>query len=324
MRALIEVHAPDCVGLLRDISKVFADERLDIRHARIVALGDSVVDTFYVRDASGQKIADGTLQQALDVRLLAAVAQICLYCNYYDDGVKFLGEDERYFESRQSFSDQLGSVELWSVIDQWPLFVGQTNLARSLAIVELLRSTLNVPGDIAEFGCWKGSTTLLFAKSLKLFDPMGPKIVHAFDSFEGLTEFHPSDSGVSERYATAYKGSREMLESCARLAGVADGIRIHQGIIEKVLPEFAVQHPHVRFSLVYCDTDLYSATKTILADTWRMITPGGLMVFDQWNMAEFPGEGIAVNEFMESATGTYEVIKPEFTRQPTLALRRLS
>jgi len=71
---VIEVHAPDRVGLLRDVSKVFADERLDIRHARIVTLGDNVVDTFYVRDANGKKINDVARQQSLAARLLAAVA----------------------------------------------------------------------------------------------------------------------------------------------------------------------------------------------------------------------------------------------------------
>jgi len=59
---------------LRDISKVFADERLDIRHTRIVTLGDNVVETFYIRDASGKKITDNAHQQSLATRLLAAVA----------------------------------------------------------------------------------------------------------------------------------------------------------------------------------------------------------------------------------------------------------
>ncbi|MFM7083270.1 MAG: ACT domain-containing protein, partial [Actinomycetota bacterium] len=71
---VIEVHAPDRVGLLRDISKVFADEQLDIRHARIATLGDNVVDTFYVRDTNGKKINDIARQQSLASRLIAAVA----------------------------------------------------------------------------------------------------------------------------------------------------------------------------------------------------------------------------------------------------------
>ena len=71
---VIEVHAPDRVGLLRDITKVFADERLDIRHARIATLGDNVIDTFYVREASGSLITDSQRRSVITKRILEAVA----------------------------------------------------------------------------------------------------------------------------------------------------------------------------------------------------------------------------------------------------------
>ena len=69
---VIEVHAPDRIGLLRAISKVLIDERLDIRHARISTLGDNVVDTFYIRDADGGKMHDLTRQRELATKLIAA------------------------------------------------------------------------------------------------------------------------------------------------------------------------------------------------------------------------------------------------------------
>ena len=62
---VIEVHAPDRVGLLRAISRVFADEKLDIRHARIVTMGDNVVDTFYVCEADGHKLTDSQRRMAI-------------------------------------------------------------------------------------------------------------------------------------------------------------------------------------------------------------------------------------------------------------------
>jgi [protein-PII] uridylyltransferase len=62
---VIEVHAPDRVGLLRSISRVFADEKLDIRHARIVTMGDNVVDTFYVCEAGGHKVTDPERRMAI-------------------------------------------------------------------------------------------------------------------------------------------------------------------------------------------------------------------------------------------------------------------
>lgn len=70
---VIEVHAPDRIGLLRAISKVFADEGLDIRHARVATLGDNVVDTFYVRDADGRLINDVGRRRYLTGLLLRAL-----------------------------------------------------------------------------------------------------------------------------------------------------------------------------------------------------------------------------------------------------------
>lgn len=71
---VIEVHAPDRIGLLRAISKVFADEGLDIRHARVTTLGDNVVDTFYVRDRDGRLVTDERRRRELTTLLVRAVA----------------------------------------------------------------------------------------------------------------------------------------------------------------------------------------------------------------------------------------------------------
>jgi [protein-PII] uridylyltransferase len=54
----IEVRAPDMVGVLHRITKAMADFGLDIRHARVLTLGDEVVDTFYVRESDGGLITD--------------------------------------------------------------------------------------------------------------------------------------------------------------------------------------------------------------------------------------------------------------------------
>ena len=70
---VVEVHAPDRVGILRDITRVFAEERLDIRHARIVTLGDNLVDTFYLCESDGSKIADALRREKIEQALLAAV-----------------------------------------------------------------------------------------------------------------------------------------------------------------------------------------------------------------------------------------------------------
>jgi len=55
---VVEVRAPDRIGTLYRITRVLADLDLDIRSAIIATVGHEVVDSFYVVDAAGAKVAD--------------------------------------------------------------------------------------------------------------------------------------------------------------------------------------------------------------------------------------------------------------------------
>jgi [protein-PII] uridylyltransferase len=55
---VIEVGAPDRIGLLYDITRALADLTLDVHLAKVSTYADRVVDAFYVRDAVGAKIID--------------------------------------------------------------------------------------------------------------------------------------------------------------------------------------------------------------------------------------------------------------------------
>ena len=72
---VVEVRAPDAVGVLYRITKAMADLALDIRHARVQTLGHEVVDTFYVRDRTGAKIADAFYIGEVERAVLHAVSE---------------------------------------------------------------------------------------------------------------------------------------------------------------------------------------------------------------------------------------------------------
>ena len=55
---VIEVGAPDRIGLLHDITRTFADLQLDVHLAKVATYDGRVVDAFYVRDELGRKITD--------------------------------------------------------------------------------------------------------------------------------------------------------------------------------------------------------------------------------------------------------------------------
>jgi [protein-PII] uridylyltransferase len=55
---VLEVRAPDEVGLLHRITRVLFEARLDVVSARVSTLGELVVDAFYVREAEGEKVTE--------------------------------------------------------------------------------------------------------------------------------------------------------------------------------------------------------------------------------------------------------------------------
>jgi [protein-PII] uridylyltransferase len=69
----LEVRAPDAVGILYSITKAIADLGLDIRHARVLTLGNEVVDSFYVSTPGGGRITDSSYQQEISRAVLHAV-----------------------------------------------------------------------------------------------------------------------------------------------------------------------------------------------------------------------------------------------------------
>ena len=69
----LEVRAPDQVGVLHRITKAMADVGLDIRHARVLTLGNEVVDSFYVCENGGGKVTDPSHRTEITRAILHAL-----------------------------------------------------------------------------------------------------------------------------------------------------------------------------------------------------------------------------------------------------------
>jgi [protein-PII] uridylyltransferase len=70
---VVEVAAPDRIGLLFDITRTLADLHLDVHLAKVATYGGRVVDVFYVRDMLGRKVEDAVRKEEVE-RVLAARA----------------------------------------------------------------------------------------------------------------------------------------------------------------------------------------------------------------------------------------------------------
>jgi [protein-PII] uridylyltransferase len=72
---VIDVHAADAIGTLYRITRTLAEFDLDIRSAKVQTLGSEVVDAFYVRDRSGDKIAEQARLAEIERAILHAIGE---------------------------------------------------------------------------------------------------------------------------------------------------------------------------------------------------------------------------------------------------------
>jgi [protein-PII] uridylyltransferase len=71
---VLEIGAPDRMGLLYDITDVLSRAGIDVHLAKVATFDGRVVDAFYVRDELGRKLADPDRLAALDAALQERLA----------------------------------------------------------------------------------------------------------------------------------------------------------------------------------------------------------------------------------------------------------
>jgi len=235
---------------------------------------------------------------------------------------KFKEENELYFKERKQAEKETGIDNLFEIVDQFGLYAGVQTIGKVLAAYELIKQVFTVPGNIFEFGCWKGNNLLIMAKILQLLQPNTIKEIYGFDSFEGLQSFSKEDEIDSEARGR-YCGNEENLRRFIKLYKMEDWVHLIVGDAMKTIKEFDEENDHFLISLAYIDFDLYEPTKEALKFIQKRISVGGIIVFDEAMMHEWKGEGRALLEFLEENDGKYETSMIPFVRQPTVILKKV-
>lgn len=179
-------------------------------------------------------------------------------------------------------------------IHHFPAFVGHMTLWRSLTLYELYKKTLGISGHIADVGVFLGASTLLFGKLMQIFEPESLSMVHGFDWFKG--------THVSKEDSLQIEGAN--LESEARvrkliaLQKLENVVKVHKIDVAKEIEGFFATNPHLRFKLVFLDSGTYDVVSSAIRAFWPRLTPGGLLVLDQYNHEVAPGEVRAIHDLL--------------------------
>ena len=172
-------------------------------------------------------------------------------------------------------------------------------------ILELLEKSLNLDGDIVEFGCYRGDTSVLMKRVLEKNN--SEKILWLYDSFEGLPAKTKEDASVAGDQFKAGEllvTKREVIEKFKRF-----GLRlpkIKKGFFEDLNPEEDVPE---KIAFAFLDGDLYSSIKTSLKLVENRIAKDAIIIVHDYNNPELPGSSRAVDEWLRAHPAKHLEIK---------------
>lgn len=174
--------------------------------------------------------------------------------------------------------------------------------SRAQAIELAVSLSRAIPGNIVEFGSYRGWSTRVIRDELwraKLWDRrQWGKRIYACDSFQGLPEAY--EHLPAGTFATTVPRLR--------------GVRIVEGFFgQSLTPTLAAEVGQV--SLAHIDADLYSSTVTVLEWLRPLLVPGSLLLFDEF-LGEDPAEARAFAEWADRYDVHTELVAL-FGREPS-------
>ena len=207
-------------------------------------------------------------------------------------------------------------VEILAPSEGWTMC---SQLNRHL-LMEATRYVLKnqIPGDIVECGVWRGGMMQIVARTVLSEQSIDPKIkmrqLWLFDTFEGMPDpTHELDRDMYRGEHASVKLKREPKSGpngeptvwcVADLEDVMNGmhgttydqnqIRYVQGMVEETLPSEGLSE----IAILRIDTDWFSSTKHALESLYDCVSPGGLIIFDDYE--SWQGARSAVDEFFQS------------------------
>lgn len=198
---------------------------------------------------------------------------------------------ECYHQVRR-FTQWIGHREVYRQLQDFTMIPENLFLAN----MELAEHVRNLPGCVVECGVWKGGMSAGIASVLG-----ADRHYYLLDSFEGLPAAREIDGAAAiewqsatsaENYFDNCSAPKACAEQAMKLVG-ASSFSLVQGWFAETLPTFSPEQP---IALLRLDGDWYDSTMTCLEHLFDRLTPGALVIIDDYGT--WDGCTRAVHDFL--------------------------
>jgi O-methyltransferase len=178
------------------------------------------------------------------------------------------------------------------LLDHYPIVSDQVNRRELRVILRELQRVLaaDVLGEVVELGCYVGTTSLFLQRMLT----NSGKTLHVYDSFAGLPPKVAADaSPVGEQFKQGeLAANKAQLIKYFKQAGLPLPV-IHKCWFEQLTVADTPDH----ISFAFLDGDFYTSILASLNVVWPKLTPGAVVIVDDYHTEALPGVQQAIKEW---------------------------
>jgi O-methyltransferase len=178
--------------------------------------------------------------------------------------------------------------------------------------------TRQVPGCLVECGVWRGGSAAIMGLAARHAGEQ--RLLHLFDSFEGLPQPDERDGTKAAAYSSGQaSGALTSIHQCeagleevqkallGKIGLPANQLRFHRGWFQDTLPMVAPTLGPI--AVLRLDGDWYESTAVCLKHLYPLLSPGGVLILDDYYCWE--GCRKATDEYREAHGITAPIVRTD-------------
>lgn len=217
----------------------------------------------------------------------------------------------------------LSSHDVWDHENAFYWFSPYSRIAKQIAHWEIYKQITKVPGNILEFGVYKSASLIRWATFREIAENPYTRQIIGFDAFGEFpisADAAPADQRFVDRFNSSGGDGLDISETESIINHKRfENIKLVKGDVMETLPNFLEANPHTRISLLHLDMDIYQPTLYVLQNLWERVSPGGIVVIDDYNDVE--GATRAIDEFIDTLPNRPKIISNPFYFKPCYILK---
>lgn len=224
------------------------------------------------------------------------------------------------FKMSKILKKKIDSKSVWDIENSFYHLSNTSRIGKLIYHYEIYNMIKDIPGEILEFGVFKGCSLIRFLTFRNLIENTFSRKIYGFDTFNKFPNQKNNLDNLFKKNFTKDAGKPLSLNNLQKILNKKDfkNYELIQGNILKSLNKFLKKNPNLKISLLHLDMDVFEPTNFVLKKLARKIVRNGVILIDDYGTVE--GATRAVDNFLKQ-NKSYKIKKLPFYKVPSYIIK---